>query len=154
MERFFRYVNLLPMPLWLAMMFAPNHPLTERASRSSTIFSVTALNYVLALLAAFRRGGSEGAASVDFTTLEGVRTALSTPEGALGGWSHMLALDLFTGAWIYRQCQRLKAPAWVRVPALFFTLLSGPFGLLLFLTWRVLGAGQPEALPPLTQPAD
>jgi hypothetical protein len=40
MEWFFRYINTLPMPLWLAMMFAPRHPLTERASRSSTVFIV------------------------------------------------------------------------------------------------------------------
>ena len=50
----------------------------------------------------------------------------------------MLALDLFTGAWIYRQCQRLNAPAWIRIPALLFTLMAGPFGLLFFLTWRFL----------------
>ena len=54
----------------------------------------------------------------------------------------MLALDLFTGAWIYRQSRRLDAPAWVRVPSLFFTLMSGPFGLLLFLLWRTLSSGQ------------
>jgi hypothetical protein len=35
----------------------------------------------------------------------------------------------------------------VRVPALFFTLMTGPFGLLLFLLWRGLAAGQGEALP-------
>ena len=55
----------------------------------------------------------------------------------------MLALDLFTGAWIYRQCQRLNAPAWIRIPALLFTLMAGPFGLLIFLVWRFL-MGQAE----------
>jgi hypothetical protein len=58
----------------------------------------------------------------------------------------MLALDLFTGAWIYRQCRRLNAPAWVRIPALLFTLMTGPFGLLLFLFWRLIGSGEGEAL--------
>ena len=47
----------------------------------------------------------------------------------------MLALDLFTGAWIFRQCRRLNAPGWVRIPALLFTLMTGPFGLILFLIW-------------------
>ena len=147
METFFRIINFYPMPLWLAMMFAPNHPLTERASRSSTIFGLAAVNYVLSLLLGLRSGSAQGQDFPDFTTLDGLSRAAGTKEGALGFWSHALALDLFTGAWIYRQGQGLGAPAWVRIPALFFTLMTGPFGLLLFLIWRIFGARQGEALP-------
>jgi hypothetical protein len=50
----------------------------------------------------------------------------------------MLALDLFAGAWIYRQARRLNAPAGVRLLALLFTLMTGPFGLLIFLMWRLI----------------
>jgi hypothetical protein len=147
METFFKLINAFPMPVWLAMMFAPNHQLTQRASRSSTIFAIAALNYVLALIQAFR-GGVEDEGMPDFTSLAGISKGLGTPEGALAGWAHMLALDLFTGAWIYRQCQRLNAPAWIRIPALFFTLMAGPFGLLIFLVWRFLG---PQAERPFSQ---
>lgn len=147
MDKLFQYVNSFPMPLWLAMMFAPNHPLTDKASRSSTVLGLSALNYVLAIINAFRQDQSEsGSANIDFMSLEGVRKGLATPQGALAGWAHMLALDLFTGAWIFRQCQRLGAPHWVRVGALFFTLMTGPFGLILFLLWRTFGAGLGEQL--------
>lgn len=147
MDKFFQYVNSFPMPVWLAMMFAPNHPLTERASRSSAIFGISALHYVLAILAAMRQDQeAEGQVNVDFMSLEGVRRGLATRQGAMAGWAHMLALDLFTGAWIFRQCRRLNAPGWVRIGALFFTLMTGPFGLLLFLLWRALGAGAGEQL--------
>ena len=78
----------------------------------------------------------------EFTSLEGISAGLGTREGALGAWSHMLALDLFTGAWIYRQCRRLNAPAWVRIPALFFTLMTGPFGLLIYLLLKLI-SGKP-----------
>lgn len=146
MDTFFQYVNSFPMPLWLAMMFAPNHPLTERAGRSSTLFGLGALHYVLAILNAMRRDQeTAGEVNVDFMSLDGVQQGLSTRQGALAGWTHMLALDLFTGAWIYRQCKKLNAPHWVRIGALFFTLMTGPFGLLLFLLWRVT-AGNGEAL--------
>ena len=151
METFFRAVNMYPLPMWLAMMFAPNHPLTERASRSSTILGLAAVNYVLALLLGLRSGRNNDAGFPDFTTLDGLSKAAGTKEGALGFWSHALALDLFTGAWIYRQCRRLDAPGWVRIPVLFFTLMTGPFGLLLFLVWRVFGARQGEALAASTE---
>ena len=146
MEKFFRYINFYPIPLWLAMMFAPKQRLTERAAQSSTIFGLAAINYVLALLIGIRSGSGEDQGFPDFTSLTGISSALGTRGGALGAWSHMLALDLFTGAWIYRQCRRLNAPAWVRIPALFFTLMTGPFGLLLFLIWRLL-VGKDETLP-------
>jgi hypothetical protein len=132
------------MPLWLAMLFAPRHPLTERASRSSTIFGIAALNYVATLAVALRSSRENNGGG--FTSLQGVNTLMRTPAGTLGAWAHMLALDLFTGAWIYRQCRRLAAPAWVRIPALFGTLMAGPAGLLYFLAWRFLGGRQGEAL--------
>jgi hypothetical protein len=145
MDKFFQFVNLLPMPLWLAMMFAPNQPITKKASRSSFVFIVVCLNYMLSLLNAMR-GGDEKMTAVDFTSLDGIRRGLGTPEGALAGWTHMLALDLFTGAWIYRQCQQQAAPAWVRIPALAFTLMTGPFGLFLFLILRMIGSRQDETV--------
>lgn len=144
MENYYRYLNLFPMPLWLAMLVAPYHPATERASRSSGVIVVAALNYLSALIIAVRQGDS--ARLADFATLDGLRQGLASPAGALAGWSHMLALDLFTGAWIYRQARRLNAPGWVRVPALLLTLMAGPLGLMLFLLWRWL-ARSGEALP-------
>lgn len=147
MDRFFQYLNLFPMPLWLAMMFAPRAALTKKASRSSVVFVLAASNYVAALgltLVASRKAGS--VQPTDFTSLEGIRRGLSTQEGTLAAWSHMLALDLFTGAWIYRESLRLSAPAWVRILSLAFTLLAGPFGLLLFLIWRILGSRQSPQL--------
>ena len=69
--------------------------------------------------------------------------------GVLGAWSHALALDLFTGVWIYRQCLRLNAPDWIRIPALLFTYVSGPVGLLLFILWRLLAGSR--ASSPSTQ---
>jgi len=149
MDKFFQFVNTLPMPVWLGMMFAPDHPLTKRAGRSSTIFMLAAFNYVAALIGAIvagRNNENGGDNMIDLTTLDGLSKGLGTREGALGAWTHMLALDLFTGGWIYRESRRLSAPSWVRIPALFFTLMSGPFGLLLFLLWRMTGAGKGEAL--------
>jgi len=143
MDIFFKYLNIFPMPLWLAMMFAPKHPLTNRMARSTSVFGITAIHYLLSLINAMRHGGE----AMDLTSLDGVSKGLGTKEGALAGWAHFLALDLFTGAWIYRQCQRLNAPSWIRIPALLFTLMTGPFGLLIFLLWRGIGARKGDTLP-------
>jgi hypothetical protein len=146
LDKLFSYVNIFPMPLWLAMMFAPDHPITRRASRSSTILGIAALNYIITLVVSIRRMREENAEGGTFLTLDGVNTLISTRSGTLASWAHMIALDLFTGAWIYRQCQRLAAPAWVRISSLFGTLMAGPGGLLFFLGWRLWAAREGEAL--------
>ncbi|MCB0210904.1 MAG: DUF4281 domain-containing protein [Anaerolineae bacterium] len=151
MNRFFTYLNLFPMPLWLAMMFAPHHPLTERLGRSSTVFGLGALHYIIAILIALKQGSQERRQAgqtepLDLTSLNGIRNLLSTRSGTLAAWAHMLALDLFTGGWIYRQSRRIEAPAWVRIGSLLFTLMMGPFGLLLFLLWRMWGSKAEDAL--------
>lgn len=129
------------MPMWLGMMFAPRQKWVQDGSRSPILFIISAGHYLLAILNAIRKDNeNQGETNLDLRSLEGVRKGLSTPQGALAGWTHMIALDLFTGAWIYRQCLKLKAPDWVRITTLGFTLMTGPFGLMLFLLWRWFGA--------------
>lgn len=151
MNRFFTYLNLFSMPLWLAMMFAPRHPVTERLGQSGAIFGLGALHYVIAIIIALKYGPQERQQagqpdSINVTSLNGIRDILSTRSGTLAAWAHMLALDLFTGGWIYRQSRQLNAPHWVRLGSLLFTLIMGPLGLLLFLLWRMFSRNVSEAL--------
>lgn len=152
MSRFFQYLTWLPLPLWLAMIVAPHHPLTERVSRSSTVFAVMAVNYLISLTLGLRQARVENVQG-SFTSLRGVNALLSTNGGSLAAWAHMLALDLFTGAWIYRQCQQLNAPAWVRIPSLFGTFMAGPAGLLYFLGWKAAHTGAETLLDGMSEVA-
>lgn len=145
MERFYRIVNLSVMPLWLLMLLVPGRRVTDRMARSSGVFGVAALNYVAALVLALR--GARQGNGPNFRTLDGLRQGLGTPGGALGAWAHMAAVDLFAGAWIYRQARRLNAPGWIRTLSLLLALFTGPLGVLFFLGWRAVAAGKGEALP-------
>jgi hypothetical protein len=62
--------------------------------------------------------------------LNGLTKLMSQPEGTLTAWTHMLALDLLAGRWMY--LESLEKDRTARLPIL-FTLLSGPFGVLLYL---------------------
>ena len=145
MERFYKLINLTVMPLWLLMLLAPGRRVTDRMARSSALFGVAALNYAGALALALRR--SRRGEMPDFRTLGGLRQGLGTPGGALGAWAHMAAVDLFAGAWIYRQARRLKAPGWIRTLSLLLALFTGPLGVFAFLVWRTIAARKGEALP-------
>jgi hypothetical protein len=69
-------------------------------------------------------------------TLAGIAALLGTPAGATVGWVHFLAFDLFVGRWAYLDSRERKISAWLVSPTLFFILMTGPLGLLLYLTVR------------------
>ena len=94
-------------------------------------------------------GGPAGRPPADFTTLEGVMALFDSPGGATIGWIHYLAFDLFVGIWIARNADQHKIARWLQVPILFFTLMAGPIGLLLYLLLRLItGKKQDNALLP------
>ena len=138
MDRAYRLLNLLPMPVWLLLMLAPQQRAARRVARSP-LLGAMALPYLAALVGALRRGGGSVR---DAAQLDGLSRLLGTREGALATWAHLLAMDLFAGAWVAREADRLRAPLWVRLPSLLGTLMAGPLGVGLFLLWRASsGAG-------------
>jgi len=71
-----------------------------------------------------------------FGTLESVKALFGVDGLLLAGWIHYLAFDLFVGGWIVRDSQEHEISHVLVVPCLFFTLMAGPFGLLLYLGLR------------------
>ena len=76
-------------------------------------------------------GGTAG--SLLNPSLAGIASLLGTPAGATTGWVHFLAFDLFVGRWAYLDSRARGISAWQVSPALFFILMAGPLGLLLYL---------------------
>ena len=81
-------------------------------------------------------GGPVGRPPADLTTLAGMMALFDSPGGATIGWIHYLAFDLFVGIWIARNADAHKISRWLQAPILFFTLMAGPIGLLLYLLLR------------------
>lgn len=81
-------------------------------------------------------GAAERAGPVNFTTIEGIRTIFRSDGGAVIGWIHYLALDLFVGQWIARDADAKGFSRLLQAPLLLLTLLAGPAGLLLWLVVR------------------
>lgn len=71
-------------------------------------------------------------------TLADLAALLGAPEAAAVAWIHFLAFDLFVGRWIYLDSRTREVSAWLASPCLFFTLMLGPLGFLLYLAARRL----------------
>ncbi|MEH6714704.1 ABA4-like family protein [Parasphingorhabdus flavimaris] len=132
----FTITNNYALLMWLILAFAP-----RRTPIMTAIFyggvGLLAGAYaviVIPMMTGMIDGGSGGIP--DFSTLAGVQQLLSSPGGATIGWIHYLAFDLFVGLWVARNADKYGFARWLQVPILFFVLMLGPLGLVLYLLLR------------------
>ncbi len=132
--RLFEIANLVALLGWAMLALAPlRRSLLINGARLVGV--ALALTYTVLLGAAVLTLGATGE-GLDFSSLEGVTRAFARPEGVLVGWVHYLAFDLWVGAWATEDAGKRGVPHWALLPCLVFTLLAGPFGLLLYLAIR------------------
>ena len=132
METIFSLSNLLVMPFWLLMIALPHWRWTRTIMQSPLVSAAPALLYAALVLPQI---GSLLLALAN-PTLPGIAALLGTPAGATIGWAHFLAFDLFVGRWAYLDSRERAISAWLMAPVLFFVLMFGPIGFLLYLALR------------------
>ncbi|MEQ9520430.1 MAG: ABA4-like family protein [Parvibaculum sp.] len=120
------------LPFWLLLAFAPKWHLTQTLVHSAL--------FPIVIGAAYTTYVATGALSQGdgFATLDALMKTFTIPEAVLAGWLHYLVFDLFVGAWQVRDAKRRGMNHWLVVPCLFFTLMLGPVGLLLYIILRKL----------------
>lgn len=126
-DTLFQIVNTLVLPMWLLLIFAPKWKVTKKLISFPAIPVLLAICYMV-----FGGMAMEGGQTPDFSTLEGVKTALTSDLAFLAGWVHYLTFDLAIGMWLVVQNRSLGLSKWVMAPVLVFTFMLGPVGFLLF----------------------
>ncbi len=78
-----------------------------------------------------------------YSSLAEVKALFGKDEILLAGWIHYLAFDLAVGTWIAARADEIGISRLIQIPILFFTLMFGPLGFLLFVLtsagWRAVG---------------
>ena len=134
METIYNLINLFVLPFWALMILAPHWRWTKRIM--SSVWPVAVLPVIYAALLVSHINFFTGA-PLDIS-LSGIAALLGDPTGATVGWAHFLAFDLFVGRWAYLDSREQGTSAWIASPILFFVLMAGPFGLLLYLVVRTI----------------
>lgn len=140
-ETIFAAANLWPLAFWLLLAFGPRTEATARIVLFGGIFPLALAYSILLILivtGSVDPAGPEGVQGgfVDLTKLSGVMAMFDGKGGATVGWIHYLAFDLLAGLWIAHDADRRGIARWAQVPVLFFVLMVGPFGLVLYLLLR------------------
>ena len=140
----FSLSNVLVLPFWLLMIFAPGWRWTQRLIASPWIAAAPAVLYaalVVPQLPALL-------VSLSNPQLGAIAALLGAPAGATVAWAHFLTFDLFVGRWVYLDSRERGLSAWLVSPVLAFVFMLGPLGFLLYLLLRALRApatsGQPR----------
>jgi hypothetical protein len=133
-DQIFSVANLGVLPAWLLLIFLPKAGITKKLVHSFLYPAIYGILYTtLFANAIFFGAGTEGGG---FGSIPAVSAIFDHPNGVILGWSHYLVFDLFVGAWIARDSQRLGINHFLTIPCLFFTFMAGPFGLLLYIPIR------------------
>ena len=134
LETIFSVCSGLAILGWLGLALAPKLDLTRRLYPSVVAPVMLGLVYAYLMISFQGEAPPEGG----FGTLEEVKALFSIDALLLAGWIHYLAFDLFVGAWTLRDSQDHQINHFLILPCLFFTLMAGPVGLLLYLALRSL----------------
>lgn len=130
-ELLFKICNNFVLPAWILLAVAPRWSWTRKLIFHGWIPALLAVAYIYCFYAAWPLP-EDG----NFGTLAGVMRFFEVPYAVVAGWIHYLAFDLFVGAWEVRDAERRGVAHWWVIPCLFFTLMLGPVGLLMYLIVR------------------
>ncbi|MCI0643269.1 MAG: DUF4281 domain-containing protein [Chloroflexi bacterium] len=134
MELLFSLLNLLVLPFWLLMIFLPRWRWTQRLMNSLWVAAPTAVLYTILIAPRL----VELLLSLANPSLASMAELLGEPTGATIAWAHFLTFDLFVGRWAYLDGRQHNFSAWLMGPVLFFILMVGPIGYLLYLVVRTI----------------
>lgn len=143
-DAIFGAANLVALIAWAALVFLPRWP----ALLSALLFLIVGglcLTYSIGLvgiMTGMLDAGGSAAGDANFSSIAGVRALFASDAGVTVGWIHYLAFDLFVGIWIARDADNKSFSRILQAPILFFTLMAGPLGLLL---WLIIREGRARA---------
>lgn len=131
-DKIFRICNTVAIIPWLLMMLAPSWTFTQTILDSFVFPLALAAIYSYYIFTTF--GQSKG----NFFTLVGVGKLFQNPKVLLAAWVHYLVFDMLIGLWEFQKAKEIGINHLILVVCLFFTLMFGPFGFLLFMALKYI----------------
>ena len=125
-------------PFWLLMIILPRWTLTERLCRHPWIVTPPIILYTLFLIGSVINGQVTAMARVNLFDPASIAALLGTPYVVVGAWLHFLALDLWTGRWIYLDSRAKGLTPYTVSLVLVLVLCLAPLGLATYLIWQYI----------------
>jgi hypothetical protein len=143
-QTLFAVTNLIALLAWIVLILAPRRATVLSAVLYAgvgllcLIYTAVFMSLLTGLADPVREAGP--APSLTDYSVRGLRAMFASDGAIVVGWTHYLALDLFTGLWMARDGDAKDTGRIVQAPILFATFMAGPLGLLLWLIVRETAA--------------
>ena len=138
-ENIYLFANWGVLPFWLMLVFIPNHSITKIFCHSILAPLLLAIAYVFVARQIILDGNILEGFKL-YIGLDGLEEIYSNDSLRLVFWLHFLAISLFIGSWIARDCQRYMVPKILSIPCIIITYFTGPVGIVVYWFVRIFYA--------------
>ena len=135
-ENIYLFANWGVLPFWLMLVFIPNHSITKKFCHSILAPLLLAIAYVFVARQIILDGNILEGFKL-YIGLDGLEEIYSNDSLRLVFWLHFLAISLFIGSWIARDCQRYMVPKILSIPCIIITYFAGPVGIVVYWFIRI-----------------
>jgi len=138
-ENIYLFANWGVIPFWLLLVFIPNHPVTKFFCYSIIPFLLLGVAYIFISYQIFLDGNILEGFKL-YLSLDSLNEVYNDDSIRLIFWLHFLAISLFTGTWITRDCLKYMIPKILSIPCIMITYFAGPIGIIIYWFIRIFYA--------------
>ena len=138
-ENIYLLANWGVVPFWLLLIFIPNHVITRFFCYSIIPFLLLGVAYIFVSYQIFLDGNILEGFKL-YLSLDSLNEIYTDDSIRLVFWLHFLAISLFTGTWITRDCLKYMIPKILSIPCIMITYFAGPIGIIIYWFIRIFYA--------------
>ena len=138
-ENIYLFANWGVVPFWLLLLFMPGHAITRFFCDSVIVPLLLTVAYIFVVRQIFLEGNILEGFKL-YSGLDGLNEMYDNESLRLVFWLHFLAISLFIGSWISRDCQRHMIPKILSIPCVSISYFAGPVGIVIYWFVRIFYA--------------
>ena len=138
-ENIYLFANWGVVPFWFLLVFMPGHAITRFFCHSVLVPLLLTIAYIFVAQEIFLEGNILEGFKL-YLSLDSLNDVFMNETLRLVFWLHFLAISLFVGSWIARDCQRHMVPKILSIPCIVTTYFAGPAGIVIYWFVRIFYA--------------
>ena len=139
LENIYLFANWGVVPFWLLLILMPNHSITKFFCHSIVAPLLLTVAYIFVTRQIILEGNILEGFKL-YLGLDSLNEIYLNESIRLVFWLHFLAISLFIGSWIARDCQKHMVPKILSSPCILITYFAGPVGIVVYWFIRIFYA--------------
>ena len=139
-EKIYLWLNFGVLPFWLILLFFPQSKICKIFTTSIFPIIIFSLIYAYLIYVIFKDGYDFLRNFSLYLSFANLLNLFENSNFLILFWIHFLAINLFCGSWIVRDCQKFQISKYLALVPLLLTYFVGPLGIFLYWVIRIFFA--------------